>query len=176
MSALLIVAGVVIVLFCAVALRGAPYVPTHASSLNVLFDELAPLTKSDLLVDIGSGDGIVLRAAAKRGARAVGYELNPVLVVISRLLALRYGGRVETRLADFWRVKFPEGTTIVYTFGETRDIEKMYQKAVSEAERLGTPLRFVSYGFALKDVSPILSKHAMNVYEITPLQAAEAQV
>lgn len=176
MTTLLIVAGVLILLFGAVALRGAPYVPTHASSLRVLFDELVPLTKDDLLVDIGSGDGIVLRAAASHGARAFGYELNPVLVVISRVLGAKYGGRVKTQLADFWGASFPAGTTVVYTFGESRDIEKMYQKVVREAARLNTPLRFVSYGFELKNAQSIAHKHAMNVYEVTPLQPAEAQV
>lgn len=176
MTVLLIVLGVFVLLFCAVALRGAPYVPTHASSLRVLFDELVPLTKDDLLVDIGSGDGIVLRAAARRGARALGYELNPVLVVISRLLAVKYGGRIKTQLSDFWGASFPAETTVVYTFGESRDIEKMYQKVVWEAARLNKRVRFVSYGFELKNVQPVAHKHAMNVYEVTPLQPAEAQV
>jgi spermidine synthase len=55
------------------------------SILNLAFHELYQLTENDNFVDIGSGDGVVLREASKIGARAVGFEINPILVFISTL-------------------------------------------------------------------------------------------
>lgn len=170
MSVLIVVFSVVALLFILVVLRGAPYVPTHPSSLNVLFDELLEVSDKDLVIDIGSGDGSVLRAAAKRGAHGLGYEINPVLVVISKILSVRYGARVRVKIADFWYVTFPPETTIVYTFGESRDIERMYKKVADEAARLRKPLRFVSYGFTVDGVEPVRQAHAMSIYQVDPLQ------
>ncbi len=95
--------GGLVVVFGIVVFRGAPYVPSQRRQLAIAFDELYPLGHTDMLVDIGSGDGIVLREATRRGAKAVGYELNPILVIISKLLS-RNDVRVRVELADFWFV------------------------------------------------------------------------
>ena len=81
---------IVVLLFGFVVFRGAPYVPSKRRDIKRAFEELYPLDDSDTLVDIGSGDGVVLRMAAKRGAHAVGYELNPILVLVSRWLSRKY--------------------------------------------------------------------------------------
>ncbi len=163
----------VVLLFGFVVFRGAPYVPTKKRELTAMFDTVCPLSEHDVLVDIGSGDGIVLREAAKRGARAVGYELNPLLVLVSRFLS-RKEPRVRVRLADFWRVELPADTTIVYTFGESRDIVKMAKKVANEAKRLKKPLLFISYGFAVPDETPRHRQGAYYLYTFTPLQTKKA--
>src|SRR5690606_4006505 len=94
---------------------GAPYLPSHHNETKQAFEELYPLSKSDVLVDIGSGDGIILRLAAERGARAVGYELNPALVVLSRFLSRKYQG-VKVVTANFWFSHLPKDATVVYAF------------------------------------------------------------
>jgi hypothetical protein len=163
----------VIFLFGFVVFRGAPYVPSRRRELADAFEQLYPLDSHDTLVDIGSGDGIVLREAAKRGARAVGYELNPILVLISRLLS-RGNDRVTTRLADFWTVQLPSETTVVYVFGESRDITKMAQKVENEAVRLGKTLAFMSYGFAVPGRTPVKKMGAYYLYQFVALHTGEA--
>ncbi len=159
----------IVLSFGFVVFFGAPYVPSKKRDLKKAFDDLYPLTKSDLLVDIGSGDGVVLRMVSERGAKAVGYELNPILVLISRFLSRRHPG-VTTVLADFWRVQLPDDTTVVYTFGESRDIKKMAAKVQSEATRLNKKLTFISYGFAVPGMEPTRQTRAHFLYSITPLQ------
>lgn len=163
----------VIFLFGFVVFRGAPYVPSRRRELADAFEQLYPLDSHDTLVDIGSGDGIVLREAAKRGARAVGYELNPILVLVSRLLS-RGSDRVTTRLADFWTVQLPPETTVVYVFGESRDITKMAQKVENEAVRLGKTLAFMSYGFAVPGRTPVKKVGAYYLYQFVALHTGEA--
>lgn len=59
--------------------RIAPYVPTPHEVVEKML-ELAQVGASDVVYDLGSGDGrIVIMAAQKFGARAVGVELNPEL-------------------------------------------------------------------------------------------------
>ncbi|HEX6416533.1 MAG TPA: methyltransferase domain-containing protein [Candidatus Saccharimonadales bacterium] len=169
-----LIAGVVL-LFGFVVFWGAPYVPSKRRHLEDALDTLVKLDKDDLLVDIGSGDGVVLRQAAKRGAKAVGYELNPALVAISRFLS-RNDPRVNTYLADFWKVTLPDETTVVYVFGESRDIAKMAKKVEQEATRLKRPLLFISYGFQLKDCKIEKRTDTHFLYRVEPLQPTKAQV
>lgn len=159
----------IIFLFGFVVLTGAPYVPTKRRDLRRAFLELYPLTKDDVLVDIGSGDGIVLREASRCGARAVGYELNPVLVWISRLLS-RKDTRVQVYIANFWRVDIPDDTTVVYTFGDSRDIVRMMRKVEQQASRLGRRLAFITYGFDIPGQKPVRTVGAHHLYEVEPLQ------
>jgi hypothetical protein len=166
--------GFVIAVFALTVLVGAPYVPSHRRELEGLFSELYPLAPQDAIVDIGSGDGIVLAVAAERGARAIGYEINPFLVGISRLRLRKFGRRAQVHLANFWQVSLPAETTLVYTFGESRDIKKMYKKVQHEATRLQKPLVFISYGFRVPGQTETRSLRAHHVYEITPLQPGEA--
>lgn len=164
---------ILVVLFGFVVFRGAPYVPSKPRDLKRAFDELYPLTSSDTLVDIGSGDGVVLRQAAKRGAHAVGYELNPLLVFVSWLLA-RGDKKIEAHVADFWRVKFPPDTTVVYTFGDTRDISKMATLVQHEATRLQKPLYFISYGFSVPGETAVKASGAHFLYKFDALQSKKA--
>ncbi|MFI5212371.1 MAG: hypothetical protein ACHQTE_00225 [Candidatus Saccharimonadales bacterium] len=167
------IAAAVIVIFGFVVFRGAPYVPSKKRELVQAFTQLYALDDDDVLVDIGSGDGVVLRQAAAYGASAIGYELNPILVWISRFLS-RHQPNVRVYLADFWFVHLPPETTVVYTFGESRDIAKMAQKVAAEAERLQKTLAFISYGFAVPNLTPVKKVGAYYLYEFTSLQTREA--
>ncbi|XP_057566157.1 ATP synthase subunit C lysine N-methyltransferase isoform X3 [Hippopotamus amphibius kiboko] len=67
------------------------------------------------LVDIGSGDGRIVIAAAKEGFTAVGYELNPWLVWYSRYCARREGVQASARfyISDLWKVTFSQYSNVV---------------------------------------------------------------
>lgn len=167
--------AVVALLFGFVVFWGAPYVPSKRSDLKRAFDELYPLKKDDVLVDVGSGDGVVLRTAAEYGARAVGYELNPILVWISRGLS-RHQPAVKVTTANFWHIALPEDTTVVYIFSVSRDSNKLVRKMTQEATRLGRPLRLISYGHRLPGLTPVKEVGAHLLYQFEPLQAGKAQV
>ncbi len=52
------------------------WVPTPQVLVERMLD-MASVTPQDYVVDLGSGDGRNIIAAARRGARAVGFEFNP---------------------------------------------------------------------------------------------------
>jgi SAM-dependent methyltransferase len=66
------------------------WVPTSPALVEKMLD-LAKVTSSDFVIDLGSGDGRNIIAAAKRGARGVGVEYNPDMVELSRRLAKEAG-------------------------------------------------------------------------------------
>ena len=70
--------------------RDVPWVPTPQVLVDKMLD-MARLTPQDVVVDLGSGDGRNVIAAARRGARARGIEFNPELVELSKRLAAEAG-------------------------------------------------------------------------------------
>lgn len=66
------------------------WVPTPPDLVDKMM-ELAKVTPADFVIDLGSGDGRNVIAAAKRGAHAIGVEFNPDMVALSRRLAAEAG-------------------------------------------------------------------------------------
>jgi SAM-dependent methyltransferase len=62
------------------------WVPSSPDMVAKLM-ELAKVTPDDFVMDLGSGDGRNVIAAARLGARALGVEFNPDMVALSRRLA-----------------------------------------------------------------------------------------
>lgn len=98
---------VLVLAFGVVILRGAPYLPTLDAQAKAAL-ELLDLQPGQMLLELGSGDGKVLLAAARSGLNAVGIELNPFLVVVSRVRTWRYRKQVRIIWGDFWHVQWPE--------------------------------------------------------------------
>ncbi|MEI6228928.1 MAG: hypothetical protein WCP11_02825 [Candidatus Saccharibacteria bacterium] len=168
-------AVIIVLIFGFVVFRGSPYVPSRKRYINQAFTELYAVSKKDFLVDIGSGDGIVLREAAKLGARAIGYEINPILVVIANLISIK-NPKVKTNLADFWFARLPDETTLVYVFSVQRDIKRLANKLQKEVNRIGEPIHLISYAGDFDQFRMIKKKAAYRLYLISPLQPRKAQV
>ncbi|MEP6783382.1 MAG: class I SAM-dependent methyltransferase [Acidobacteriota bacterium] len=66
------------------------WVPSSPDMVDKLM-EIAKVTPADFVMDLGSGDGRNIIAAAKRGARGLGVEYNPEMVALSRRLATAAG-------------------------------------------------------------------------------------
>jgi len=167
-----LILGVLVVLFGFAAFFGAPYVPSQSKYVRRAFDHFK-LNAADVLVDAGSGDGLVLRIAASYGARAVGFEINPVLVGITRLFSLS-NKLICVKLANFWTTKLPDDTTIVYAFSVSRDESKLVGVMQREANRLGRPLRLLCHASPLKTRVPEESFDAYTLYTFQPLQLKKA--
>ncbi|XP_067860849.1 ATP synthase subunit C lysine N-methyltransferase isoform X1 [Heptranchias perlo] len=119
--------------FVAPALRRVclPFVPATPAQVENVLQLLRG--RRGALVDIGSGDGRIVIAAAKRGFQAVGYELNPWLVWYSKYRAWREGVHHNTRfyISDLWKVNFSEFSNIVI-FGVPQMMPSLEEKLQSE--------------------------------------------
>ncbi len=170
MNSWFLVVLVIVVLFSFVLLRGAPYVPSQRRYLRRALTQLYPIDKKDVLVDVGSGDGVVLRMAAKLGARAIGYELNPVLAVLGKFLS-RNNKKVTTYLADLWTVEFPADTTVVYVFMVQKMSNRLEQKLQAYVDEGGRPLKVIAYGIPIRQRRPDKTLEAYFLYTFQPLQS-----
>ncbi|QQG50648.1 MAG: class I SAM-dependent methyltransferase [Candidatus Saccharibacteria bacterium] len=163
----------IVLAFGFVVFWGAPYVPSKRKELKAAFSELYPLKKDDVVIDIGSGDGVVLREAASHGAKAIGYELNPILVAITRFISRR-NPNIQAHVANFWNIRLPEETTVIYLFAVSRDIGKLGDKIAEEATRLDKKLTVITYGSQMPGRNPLRMLGAHSLYEFTPLQVGKA--
>ena len=89
------------------------WVPTPPQLVDVMIN-MAKLTSSDFLVDLGSGDGRIVIAAAKKGIKAEGVEFNPELVAYSKRAATREGvtGKANFVEADFFEYDLSKATVV----------------------------------------------------------------
>jgi SAM-dependent methyltransferase len=89
------------------------WVPTASPLVERMLD-MAGVTSKDFVMDLGSGDGRTVIAAAQRGARALGIEYNPDMVALSRARAKAAGveARAEFRTADLFDTDLSQATVI----------------------------------------------------------------
>ena len=89
------------------------WVPTPQPVVDAMLD-LAKVKRGDVLIDLGAGDGRTVITAALRGARAIGVEFNPDMVVLARRNAERAGvaQRVEFRQGDLFQTDLAPATVI----------------------------------------------------------------
>ncbi|MBI2224055.1 MAG: methyltransferase domain-containing protein, partial [Betaproteobacteria bacterium] len=89
------------------------WVPTSQELVEKMLD-LAKVTASDYVIDLGSGDGRTVITAAKRGARALGIEYNPDMVELSKRSAVSEGvaGKASFAKADLFESDFSQATVI----------------------------------------------------------------
>jgi cyclopropane fatty-acyl-phospholipid synthase-like methyltransferase len=91
-----------------------PFIPTPIEVVDKMLD-LAQLKKGDVLYDLGSGDGrIVIRAAKKFGVRAVGIEMDQILLQKARQDAKAAGVShlVEFRAEDALQTVLSRATVV----------------------------------------------------------------
>lgn len=89
------------------------WVPTPQALVEKMLD-MAQVTPKDYVIDLGSGDGRTVIAAAKRGARALGIEYNPDMVGLSRRNAAKAGVSDKARFVrgDLFESDFSRATVI----------------------------------------------------------------
>jgi SAM-dependent methyltransferase len=129
-----------------------PYVPTPHQIVEQML-ALAEVGPGDLVVDLGSGDGRIVIAAAKQfGARALGVDIDRTLVAEAEARAAKAGvaGRTRFVARDFYEVDLREATVLtLYLLPETN--RKLLPKILAEM-RPGA--RVVAHRFAVGDWPP----------------------
>jgi hypothetical protein len=134
----------------------APFVPTPMVVVDKML-ELGEVDADDFLFDLGSGDGrLVIAAARKFGTRGVGIDIDPQRIEESNRAAREAGvtALVDFRLQDVMKADFSAATVVVlYLLPESNEI----LRPLLEAQlKLGTPV--ISHNYSI----PGWEKHEIN--------------
>lgn len=154
-----LVAVTIILLFGFVVFFGAPYLPTLKKTQDTALDILS-LKPGQTLLELGCGDGRVMREAAKRGLKVVGYEINPLLVIISKLTTRKYKNQVKVVWGSFWSVDWPKHDGI-YVFLLDKYMSRLDQKIKQQSKK---GVRVASNSFKIPDKKFVLEKSGVYLY------------
>jgi cyclopropane fatty-acyl-phospholipid synthase-like methyltransferase len=132
---------------------------------------LAAVRPHDVVFDLGSGDGRILIAAANQyGAKAVGYEISPVLVEQTRaeIRKLNLAGRVEVHEKNLFEADLSTATVVTLYLGEPNNA-----KLLPKLKALKPGTRIVSHQHLLGPDGP---KPAQSVVFISKETGSEHRV
>ena len=129
-----------------------PYVPTPQAVVDKMLD-MAKVTGDDYLIDLGSGDGRIPIAAAKRfGTKGMGVEIDPVRVQEAKTNAVnaRVADKVEFRKQDLFETDLSQAT--VLTMYLLPRVNLQLRPRILNKLKPGT--RVVSHSFDMGDWKP----------------------
>jgi SAM-dependent methyltransferase len=158
-----IVWGAAIILILAygfVLLFGAPYFPSLKPHIKAALG-LLDLKDGQVVYDLGCGDGRFLRAAAKAGYQAVGYELNPFMFLVSWISTRRYGQRIKVRWGNFWKADISTADA-VFVFLLDKYMRQLDDKLQKEAKK---GLKLASHTFKIPGKKPVAEKYGVYLYK-----------
>jgi len=128
------------------------YVPTPQEVVDAML-ELAQVKSTDVIYDLGSGDGrIPITAAQKYGARGVGIDINPERIkeANDNLKKANVADKVKFLTADLFETNISEATVVTLYLLQSLN-EKLRPKLFKELKP-GT--RVVSHAFSMGDAWP----------------------
>jgi SAM-dependent methyltransferase len=155
-----VIFSVVFLLLAIPVTFGPPYVPTLKLNMNKALD-LLDLQPGQTLLDLGSGDGRILIAAAQRGWNAVGIEVSPILVVISRIRTWKYRKQIKIIWGNYFLTPWPDADGI---FGFI--IQYQMRRLDTRIEEWHThPVKLASFAFKIPDKQSVKAEEAIYLYE-----------
>ena len=157
---LFIIGVICVLLFAGVVAVGAPFLPTLSARVTDALT-LLDLQKGQTLLELGSGDGRLLKAAAKQGVYAVGYELNPLLVLYSRLVTWNYRKYITIHWGNYWQATWPPSDAM-YVFLLQPYMSKLHKKIAQYDKK--QPYKVVSFAFEIPEKKPVKTVNGMHLY------------
>lgn len=133
--------------------RDVIFVPTREAVANGMMD-LAGVTKDDVVYDLGCGDGALVIAAARRGARVVGIDIDPQRIeeATENVRAAGVADRVTLIRGDIFDPAIEIGEATVITLYLLQSLNQKLMPRLKADLRPGT--RIVSHAFTMGDDWP----------------------
>lgn len=143
--------------------KGAIYYPTKKSALENIIN-YSNFTEKDKLVDLGSGDGRIVIAFARKGIPIDGYEINPLLVMFSRWWIRKEGLQKLAKIyyKSFWNVNLSQYTGVI-VFGITYIMKDL---AIKLKKEMPQNTEVVSGCFTFPEWHPYLKKDTIYFYRV----------
>ncbi len=142
--------------------HGAYYAGTSQKRLQKIL-KLAEVKASDKVVDLGSGDGRIVKALADAGAEVTGIEINPWLVFKSRRLIEKAGLEKKTSILrqNLWKHDLGQyDTVIIYGISHImKDLEEKLEKELKPGAK------FISVYFKLPVAKPVETAGDIYLYQ-----------
>jgi len=127
---------------------GAPYVATPKRIMNAML-KLANIHSGETVIDAGCGDGRMVLAAAKKGAKAIGFERSVPTYIVARMRSL-FQKNANVLFRDLWKQDYSKAD-VVFCYLLT-DTMRKFERVVWPTLKPGA--RVVSHVFTFEHVQP----------------------
>lgn len=154
------------------AFYGLPPVPTKPERIRKAL-KLANLQSSEVLYDLGAGDGrVLLIAASEFGARAIGIEVGPIqcALIWRRAVASGFGNQIQVRWANFYKADLRDAD-IVFVYATSKEIVKLAPHLEKQL-KMGARVVSISADFPEWEPSAFDERELIFVYEMPPKQGS----
>jgi SAM-dependent methyltransferase len=134
------------------------WVPSPEATVEKMLD-IAKLTPKDYVIDLGSGDGRNIIAAAKRGASGHGVEYNPDMVELSNRRAKEAGVADKARFiqGDMYEADISKATVLALFL-----LPENLRRLKPKFEALPPGSRIVSNTFSIEGWEPVYTETLPN--------------
>ena len=129
----------------------APFITTPDHIVPVMLD-LASVGASDVVYDLGCGDGRIVIAAGKRGARGVGVDIDEALIENAKVSARQAGvsDRVRFTKGDIFEMNYHDATVVMLYLSERLNLQ-LWPKLKAQ---LKPGSRIISHRFKMGGLKP----------------------
>ena len=159
---IIIIGIIIVVVFSWSHIKGAPWIPTRMKKVREMLS-LADIQPDEILYDLGCGDGRIIVTAARRfEAKAVGVEINLFFYLWCQLLITILGLRKRVKVAygNFFKHDLSNADVVIcYLLQETND--KLEEKLIQE---LKPTARVVSKSFIFHRLPVASEDTAKGIY------------
>ena len=144
-------------------LQGPIFAPSSETAISTML-KLAKIKRGVRIADLGSGDGRVVRAFAKKGVEIHGYEINPLLVLISKhkIKEEGLGNNAFVHWRSFWKIDLSQ-FNIIIVFGIDYIMNRLKRKLLKELKPGSTVIANI---FPFPDWKYINKKDGIYLYQI----------
>lgn len=123
---------------------GSPFLPTDKATLKRMIG-IADILSGELVMDLGCGDGRLMRAARELGAITIGYEISIYLYLIAKWL---HSG--DVRYQNFWNADLSKADVIFCFIGR----RAMARFELEKWHTLKPGCRVIVHAFAFPNLKP----------------------
>ncbi len=127
--------AVYLIYYIVAFLSGAPFVPSSNATAKSMI-ALSQLKKGMIAYDLGSGDGKLLWPISQTGAKAIGVEINPLLVLYGNVRKFLHPNRtlISIRWRSFWSMTFSDADVLFIYLLPLR-MERLEKKLAHECKK-----------------------------------------
>jgi len=123
--------------------KGSPYVPTSKKRIKEIL-KTADLKKGKLFIELGSGDGRIVRTAVNQyQVKGIGVDINPLLIFWAKILGSK---NIDFKVEDIFKTDLRKADYL-YIFLMPKLIEDLKEKLEKELKK-GTVV--ISHGFPIE--------------------------
>lgn len=141
------------------AFTSGPFVPSARKRHQTMI-RLAKIASSDVVYDMGCGDGRLVFESARHAKKAIGYELSIPLVLWGKIVGMLRRSKAKIRFGNIWKQDYSDAD-VIFCYLMPGAMKKFYQ-AVWPNLKKGT--RVISNAFQMHDIQPVETEEKVYLY------------